>query len=520
VKETALATPHEVSAKQVAASPRALWVVVCTAWLVYLVGLVYYANVRPLDGDEGYYITAARLVWEGKTPYRDFAYPQGIMLPYLYSWIWAVHPRSLVSMRLLSVACGAIAVLLWGVWLIFARRFSTAVVLASFAVILLNPYWVWWNVALKTFAVANLLVSVAMVCLYVALRSRQVRWYVTAGVSLGACASVRSLYAPLVAFVFIWLAQMEWQTPGRRFKGSLSFLGGVACGVLPMVLSFGSDPQAFIFNNMKYRTLLSPHESLRHTVHVYLNNLLSLFHHTYFIATVLLAFAGMLSVVQRRDKRESLYDHQDYLFFQLAILMLVVYVATASIPFPVFDQYFTSPLLPFLVVFIAEGLRVALRFKAASVFLLAMIIPLLFFHGLKGEAEEYASNPYLRLPSFYKVAEVLKANTHEDDVVLSIWPGYVFESGRRYFPGSENQFNYDISAKVNPEARARYHLLSKQGVIDAISSRAVSIYISSPSKYYLDAFMSAEEILVMRRALNTSYILAGKIDEVEVYRRR
>ena len=41
------------------------------ASLVYFAGLVHYAQVRPLDGDEGYYTTAARLVWEGKTPYKD-----------------------------------------------------------------------------------------------------------------------------------------------------------------------------------------------------------------------------------------------------------------------------------------------------------------------------------------------------------------------------------------------------------------------------------------------------------------
>ena len=143
------------------------------ASLVYFVGLVYYAQMRPLDGDEGYYTTAARLVWEGKTPYKDFSYPQGVLLPYLYSWIWAVHPRSLVAMRCLSAACGAIAVFLWGIWLLSARRVSTTVALATFAVILFHPYWVWWNVAFKTFAVGNLLTSIAMICLYTALQSQR-----------------------------------------------------------------------------------------------------------------------------------------------------------------------------------------------------------------------------------------------------------------------------------------------------------------------------------------------------------
>ncbi len=341
--------------------------------LAYFVGLLYFAQIRALDGDEAYYITAARLVSEGKTPYTDFAYQQGISLPYLYSWIWAVHPRSLIAMRYLSATCGAIAVLLWGIWLLSARRFSATVALATFTVIIFNPYWVWWNVAVKTFAVANLLMSLALICLYFALQSQRTKWYVVAGLALGACASVRSLYAPLVPFVLLWLLYRAFRSSDRNLAGTMAFLGGATCGVLPMIVSFAHDPQAFIFNNVSYRSLLSPHESLRHSVHVYLNNLVSLLHHTYFVATILLAIVGGLSLLKLRHRPESPYNRQDYRYFQLVVLMLLVYVATASIPFPVFDQYFTSPLLPFLVVFIAEGLRVAFRFRTVSVLCMAVL---------------------------------------------------------------------------------------------------------------------------------------------------
>src|SRR5690242_5946120 len=80
-----------------------LVVLVSLISLAYLAALVHYATVRPVDCDEGFNSTAARLVWEGKTPYRDFFFQQAPLLPYLYSWVWAVHPHSLVSMRLFSV---------------------------------------------------------------------------------------------------------------------------------------------------------------------------------------------------------------------------------------------------------------------------------------------------------------------------------------------------------------------------------------------------------------------------------
>ena len=138
MEETEMLTVAGQPAKNSLSSTKLLFASVALASLVYLAGLIYYAQVRPLDGDEGYYTTAARLVWEGKTPYKDFSYPQGVLLPYIYSWIWAVHPHSLVSMRVLSAACGAMAVFLWGIWLISTRRLSATVALATFAVILVE----------------------------------------------------------------------------------------------------------------------------------------------------------------------------------------------------------------------------------------------------------------------------------------------------------------------------------------------------------------------------------------------
>src|SRR5579863_10359062 len=119
---------------------RKQWLLVAIVSLVYLAGLVYYAATRPIDGDEGFYTTAARLVWEGKKPYRDFFFQQAPLLPYVYSWIWAVYPRSLVAMRLLSVAAGGLAVFLWGAGLVSVKRLPVKVALATFLAVALNPY--------------------------------------------------------------------------------------------------------------------------------------------------------------------------------------------------------------------------------------------------------------------------------------------------------------------------------------------------------------------------------------------
>src|SRR5208283_2982262 len=269
-----------------------LLLVVSFISLAYLAGLIYYAQVRPLDPDEGFYLAAARLVGEGKAPYRDFAFHQGAMMPYLYGWIWRVHPRSLVAMRFLSAACGATAVFLWGVCLVSLKKLPANVALATFAVILLNPYWISWNVLTKTFAVAILLMTVTMIFLYAAIHSGRARWYFVAGAALGVCASARALYAPLIPVLLLWLFYQDYRATHGGFSKTLAYLAGAACGLVPMLYSFAADPGAFVFYNFRYRALGNPYIAFRHAIHIDGRSLMLLGLKLYFVVGILLAIVG------------------------------------------------------------------------------------------------------------------------------------------------------------------------------------------------------------------------------------
>jgi len=495
-----------------------LLALVAAASVVYLAGLVYYARVRPIDGDEAYYSTAARLVREGKTPYQDFSYPQAPLLPYIYSWIWAIHPHSLVAMRFLSAAFGGLAVFLWGVCLLSFNKLSTKVALATFVVVLLNPYWVSWNVVVKTFALTNLLMSIATICLFVALHSDRVKWYFLSGLALGACASVRLLYAPLAPLVLVWLLHREWRTSELPHHTTLTFLGGATCGLLPIIFSLAGDPGAFIFNNVQYHTLLASHESLRHTVHMYLLLLIALFPALYLTAEVVVAIVGGLSLMKLRKKHEELYTSADYLYFEIAFLMFLVYTASALIPFPSFDQYFDSPLLPFLIPFVAEGLRALFASGKKWVVVFAVLAPILFFRDVSRGAAEYAAAGESQLSSYHIVTQAIEANSNPDDVVLSFWPGYIFESGRRYFPGSENHFAFYVTDKLSPAARARYHIVSMDEILRALSARSIRVVVTSP--WILEHHFSPQELKAFRDALEANYSFVGQFDSLRVYRSR
>jgi hypothetical protein len=431
-------------------------IVVCLC-VIYFAGLFYYASVRPIDGDEGFYSTAARLVWEGKTPYKDFFFQQAPLLPYVYSWIWAVHPQSLVAMRMFSAACGGLEVLLIGLALVSTKRLPYKVALAAFAAVLLNPYSVSWNVVVKTFAVANLLMTLATICLYIALRTGRLRWLFASAFAFGACVSARSMYGFLIPAVLAGLLYQEFQSSGRRYSKSLAFLAGALAGGMPMIVSFVRDPGAFIFNNITYHhfdvgymisgtgDIAEGYQSIGHVALIYfaMIGIRLLIFHPYFTLQVVLAITGIRSLVKMKMQRQperntSQYNESDYLYFELAFVMLVVYIVTVLLPFPPYDQHFVSPLVPLMFPFVTEGLRVTFLVGRKRLIALALAAPILFAGEIGRETARNSWNPVWQLSCYREVTKVVEANSSPDEVVLSFWPGFVFESGRRYFPNEQD----------------------------------------------------------------------------------
>jgi hypothetical protein len=510
---------------------RACLAAVFLASLVYFVGLQLYARVRPIDADEGFYATAARLVWQGKAPYRDFFYQQAPLLPYLYGWIWGVHPRSLIAMRTFSVFCGALAVLLWGLAFVFSGRLTLKVAFAAFLAIALNPYWVSWHSVVKVYAVSNLLMTVASIVLYAALRTEKWRWYLAGGLALGLCASVRSFYGPLIPGVLLWCVYTK-RREQKSYWPAFSFLAGSLAGTSPMIWSFANDPRPFVFNNIRYHGLdagfmwlngepVEGYRSLGHIALVYVADIVVrlIGQHPYFTVSAILTIAGMASIWRLRRTAKSPYSAEDDKFFQLDFLLLVIYVVVALIPFPPFDQYFVSPLVPLTAPFLAEGIRISLSSGKKISLALALGAPLLFLTDVGREAKINSGGPFWTVSSYEAVSKIVDQRARRDGIVLSFWPGYVFESGREYVPGFEDQFVYRVINKTTPEEKLLYHIPSEQQVLGTISRRDPDVVVIHPwiAEYYLS--LSETEKGQFQQALRDNYTLVSRIDDVEVYGR-
>jgi len=140
-------------------------------WIPAVLALLVAACVAALsvwwgavNQDEGWYLYAARLVGEGKLPYRDFFFTQGPVLPFLYS-VLPIH--GLLSGRLVTLGFSLVATLMA---VAFARQLVAperrgAVSLAVFSLLSCNLYHVYFTTIPKTYAVGALFVMAGFLLL-------------------------------------------------------------------------------------------------------------------------------------------------------------------------------------------------------------------------------------------------------------------------------------------------------------------------------------------------------------------
>ena len=193
-----------------------------------------------LNQDEGWYLYAANLVAEGQTPYRDFFYTQGPMLPYVYSafvGIW--QSWGLLGARIFTLALGAIGIL-FAVGL--ARRLVPedkrgVASLSVFALLGCNLYHLYFVAIPKTYALAAAFVLAGFYLLSVAVE--RCRWLaVLAGLSLAFAAGTRISLGALLPVAGLWLlASRQWRAVAFFCVGGFS---GLTLVYLPFLLDAGA----------------------------------------------------------------------------------------------------------------------------------------------------------------------------------------------------------------------------------------------------------------------------------------
>ena len=225
---------------------RVFWVFALTAAAVLAAAAVWMGG---LNQDEGWYLYAANLVADGAAPYRDFAFTQGPVMPFVYSTLTrAWQSFGLLAARVVTLALGLLGV---AFALALARRLAPPAVrreaaLVTFLLLATNLYHLYYLAIPKTYALASLFLLAGFDALAAA-RSRNgappsplraAGAAAAAGLCLALAAGTRISLGATLPVVGLWLlATRQWKTLAAF---SLGGLGGLALAYGP----FLADPAA------------------------------------------------------------------------------------------------------------------------------------------------------------------------------------------------------------------------------------------------------------------------------------
>ncbi len=474
--------------------------------------LIYYVQWRWIDYDEGFYLAVSQLVAQGKTVYRDFFYPQTPLMPYFYAPICWIKP-SLIALRLFSATLTILMVVLWNIYLRREYDETPGVALASLILLALNPQMISWNITVKTYALANFFITATLFSLYIALHAKKHRYYALSGAFFSLTFSVRLLYMPIGIVIVLWLFANEYFKE-KRYIFSYSFLIGLAIGSIPFLLFFISDPKKFLFNNIGYhliRNKLPPPPLLSHIIYSLSTFTMIVKVYPYLAITILIALIGFFSLVRQKELNSFIF---------MTALISVVFVIISLSPYPIYEEYFNATLGPLLLPLFGSGLLMIYRmiYKMRHLLILGLILflSLLSYETIKVEENQILNFTHYDVSQYLAISEYIKRHSNPNDVILSFWPGYVFESGRRFFPDMENQFGLSIGGKLSAKERKDYHIANKYDIFLAIQRQAIKMVILQKFKLDWFGFSNIEET-EFYRILQEKYILMKQFGFVGIY---
>jgi 4-amino-4-deoxy-L-arabinose transferase-like glycosyltransferase len=425
---------------------------------------LYVSVHRLIDGDEGFYLLASRLVLQHRAPYLDFFYTQAPLLPYVYAGWLKLCGISWVSARIFSalLTTAVAGLLYWHVCRETGKWLAGMVAVYLFAGSSL--VFAWYPIV-KTFALAVLFLFAAYMIL-AGVTSQTPKWLIAAaGILVGLSADTRS-YIVVVVPVFLWW--MVRRIRPRMVVPVALFCAGLLIGLIPSLVLFVASPDKFWFNNLGYHAMRSPHGLVgdwQNKALVVLGVFGSA--HTGFQFSVLTIIAVGCAVALRKARESTV----------LAMALAVTIGLVSLLPTPPSVQYFCIA-MPFLIV---------AAVCAANDYLVALSTP----QGARNAAVAFGiiliAYAGFGVPTFrqylitgYKVPGITSpedaANWTLDEVtavsraidrlaspgeeVVSYWPGYLFASHADPYPGFENDFGMYAARRLSPEKQEEYRVLT------------------------------------------------------------
>ncbi|MGO9570243.1 MAG: ArnT family glycosyltransferase [Desulfomonilaceae bacterium] len=466
--------------------------IVVPAMMVMILLFCPISHLRLVDGDEGYYLLAARLVSEGKLPYRDFFFPQMPLIPYVYALWMKMTGISWHFARWLSAVFAVslgLAIFLQTIRLTGRRKAGLiALLLFSF-----NTLALLWLTVIKTYALSSMLLFLAFAVIpdNEERNSSSRLSYFMAGTLVGLSFLSRSIFV-LAALPFVSNILRLQCPPKNRLARLCLFVCGLLLVGFTIMPFMAASPEGFAFGNFGYHSSLIDFNlttMIQQKIDLLRNQFLSNSEasgaNIQFLILMLLNLVGIQRGLYKNAKVALSFD-----------IVLCMFVATLLIP-GAHIQYFVTlvPFLAFNSACAVDGLSLDSRWglrtsgiRSVRILLIGIMCayiaacPINLYNitvsgagvpGVQGEKDVVD----LRIDTIKSISLEIDKHSVSGQQVLTWWPGYLVESVASPMPGMENQFGVEAAHSLTEIQRMSLRVCSEEEIANIIRSSTAKLVV-------------------------------------------
>lgn len=433
--------------------------------------LHHVSSQRFIAADEGFYLLAGKLVAAGHLPYLDFFYPQMPILPFLHAvWISLLGADWETARLIATLFATATATLLFSYLRGFRGTSIATLALVTFAT---APEILSWFTVCKTYVFAAFPLIVSCLLLHHSLCQEHTEGeyrrklffllHFISGLLLGIAIGIRLFYIFFIPVYFLYVLIKGEQTY-RKTAFSAQLLG-LALAATPHLFFMIRDFDTYWFNNIGYHLNRNHRpEDIAETLRFETIALATGIHLKEHFASLLLPLLlwsniGIVffSAVQRR---------MPPIATALGLILFISYL----IPTPIHLQYFAT-CIPFFILGISTApirrwiaTMLLLASSIVCVYTLPQTIERLTISGEDLKGIDRNNRSTFVLSSVVSVSEILDSHFPKESIVISQWPGYLFQTQLLPISGLENQFWIRIEKKLTPDEAQRYKLMTRDAM--------------------------------------------------------
>ena len=438
-----------------------------------VVAAVYLVRGR-VNADEGWYLYAGRLVWQGQLPFHDFSFTQMPLVPYVYGPFQLVVPSLYVGRAAsLLFATAAVGLGVRVAWREAGRPAAAAVALLCLAF----PIGIYNLTITKTYA----LVAFFLAAILAALTSpaRKTLTFPLAAAAATGLALTRTSGVPLALLV---VAYVVWRAPDRATRWKSMVVPAIAAVLAGALLL--SDIDAARFGLSTFHSLLWHHASTSTRIDAIFTDRIPDWANLYWGYLILVGVA-LAAVVLSSEVRRYVRERP---VFPIMAVGIVLYLASqlpagqwqgAAIEYvvPVVPVVLTMTIvLVFRWCFGPNGTRPAFRFApiAVGAAVVALAALTVFHPSARGFLVDDGSPGSVAAAN--RVADVVQEHTSPGDEVLALWaqPATVSSDRDLVDDVTFGIFSYqDLSTE-----RARdLHYVNQARLVDLLDSRRPAVVV-------------------------------------------